>query len=800
MSSYQSRRNNGYKPEEDYNQSATSIMQDKKQQEKDSTKKLTKDVAKGAAIYAAGPEGGAAVDMAANTKAGDKILNKGADALGKNPAIRKAAKKLDDAGVLDAADKAMSMAGGAMGGGAGAGANAGAGASAGANAGAAGTGTGAGMNNAGGGSTPGGSSSSLSGGDKGTDPMGGFSENNPFSKKNKNKDNNNDKDQDVSQQIFGSAAFKTVVKIGLAAATPFILLLFLIILIVSAISGASSNFDDALGISNETGFSTGNLEYSSATPEQKEFYKRVVEVRDEYSQNNISVDALQIVAVYHVLNAHRGSYNYDYMTKGRIKEIVEQMLYHDKESDTKYYSEETFKYNLENKYFPDHFHFKSSETYKQYTEEVFTYIEQYYQLIGYQRYGSCTSSNSCNYNIKGFYIYGKGNINKNLNVTNLKVRLMQSGTANGHNYGGTFGKPLEGEELVDFEKYILGVAYAEIGNGSPDEAIKAQMVAARSYILARSTDMGGWRTLTQENGMWVIQVAASTQDQVYCDPDRGCSSDNCQWGQVHSGLEHNGGYKKNPLPTDDRMRTLANEVAGEVLVNSQGYIIYSGYMQAEQNQFISLAKQGLNYKQILYQVYNSGSRNYGASDVQKMTCANSAVNCSQGVTGDIVGWKQYQGPWIGVPMGNSGKTLKQIGCLVTSISIQIARSGVPTNIQGEFNPGSFVEYLNTHGGFAGGGNLLWAGVSKAAPTFVYQGKKHVLGYSRGAKYQTLTELLNQGYYVVAEVKGNTGQHWVAVLATEGGEVTMADPGSAGTSMWHQYNWGNTSTFAYFKAG
>ena len=164
MSSYQSKRNDGYKPEEDYNQSATSIMQDKKQQEKDSTKKLTKDVAKGAAIYFGGPEGGAAVDMAANTKAGDKILNKGADALGKNPAVRKAAKKLDDAGVLDAADKAMSMAG-AAGGGAGAGANAGA--SAGANAGA-NAGAGAGMNNAGGGSTPGGSSSSLSGGDKGT--------------------------------------------------------------------------------------------------------------------------------------------------------------------------------------------------------------------------------------------------------------------------------------------------------------------------------------------------------------------------------------------------------------------------------------------------------------------------------------------------------------------------------------------------------------------------------------------------------------------------------------------------------
>ena len=34
---------------------------------------------------------------------------------------------------------------------------------------------------------------------------------------------------------------------------------------------------------------------------------------------------------------------------------------------------------------------------------------------------------------------------------------MQCGSGNGHNYGGTFGQPLEGEELVPFEKYILGV-------------------------------------------------------------------------------------------------------------------------------------------------------------------------------------------------------------------------------------------------------------------------------------------------------------------------------------------------------
>ena len=68
-----------------------------------------------------GPAGGQAVDMAANTKAGDKVLNKGAEALNKVPGVKKVAKKLDDKGITDKADQAISIAGGSMGGGAGAG-------------------------------------------------------------------------------------------------------------------------------------------------------------------------------------------------------------------------------------------------------------------------------------------------------------------------------------------------------------------------------------------------------------------------------------------------------------------------------------------------------------------------------------------------------------------------------------------------------------------------------------------------------------------------------------------------------
>ena len=151
-------------------------------------------------------------------------------------------------------------------------------------------------------------------------------------------------------------------------------------------------------------------------------------------------------------------------------------------------------------------------------------------------------------------------------------------------------------------------------------------------------------------------------------------------------------------------------------------------------------------------------------------------------------------------MGNSGKTIKQIGCLVTSVSMQIARSGVQTNIQ-DFNPGTFVQFLNSHGGFVSGGNFVWGAATQAAPSFKYGGQISVSGMSREQKLNKIKELVNQkGVYVVAEVKGNTGQHWVAIDTVQGNTVKMMDPGSTATDMWGQYPWANTSTLAYYKVG
>lgn len=405
---------------------------------------------------------------------------------------------------------------------------------------------------------------------------------------------------------------------------------------------------------------------------------------------------------------------------------------------------------------------------------------------------STNNNGACTYHIKGFR-FGNSTIDKQMEISNLKVRLMECGSPYGN---GSYTTPLN-EPLIDFETYIAGVANAEIGSDKPAEAIKAQMVAARSYSLARPTAMNNalGKKLETENGQWILQISSCVADHVFCNIDEGCSymgGGDGQGGIVRSG-NVSGAIKTRPaLATDHILRTLAQEVKGKVLVDKNGYIISTGYVSTEQHMFENLAIDGLDYKQILLQVYNQGNRNYGAYDIQQMPCTSASVS-----TGEFSSWKQYGSSWSNIKLGSSNKTIGSSGCLVTSIAMLIAKSGVQTNVDGQFDPGTFVQKLNANGGFSGA-DFWWGKVSVVAPNFVYQDKIDVAGWTREAKLNKINELLNNGYYITAEVKGKTGQHWVAIDSISGDTINIMDPGSDSTNMWEQYNWANTSTLGYFK--
>ena len=170
-------------------------------------------------------------------------------------------------------------------------------------------------------------------------------------------------------------------------------------------------------------------------------------------------------------------------------------------------------------------------------------------------------------------------------------------------------------------------------------------------------------------------------------------------------------------------------------------------------------------------------------------------------SGEYINWRQKGAAWSNIRIGNTTSTIGDIGCLVTSISILIEKSGVDTGNITPFNPGTFVEALNKNSGFDSNGNLLYAPINKVVPDFKYMGNVNLRGKTRTEKLTLITQYFNQGYYLAVEVKGATpgNQHWVAVIGIDGNSVIMVDPGTNHTNMWNAYEFSKTSQFNYFKA-
>jgi|GEM_PF-6729982 len=553
------------------------------------------------------------------------------------------------------------------------------------------------------------------------------------------------------------------------------------------------NSTSAIGIADD------NEDYK-ANEEEENFQERIKEVQDEYSEDGKNFEAKYIGAVYTILSNYGKGYTYKKMTKSKIREIADLMF-----DENGSFSEDTFKENLQNSYFPDKIPGKDEETYKRYVNDMFDILKYYNDNKNKNKTASSgTTGDVCTYDIKGMNTeqYGTGVKNRNINATDIKVRLMSAGGM----CDGTYGQPIEGEELVPLEKYILGVTYAEHGE-APEEAFKAQLVIARSFVLSVADASGnaGGKKLVEEDGQWILQITNCVTDQVYCDPDEGCSkngSPSNQYLVVHSGMKASTQYKP-AMKENDQRRQWASEVAGKVALDSSGKLYLTNFAQKEQDQMTNLANQGLDYTQIIMKIYPN------VSSISESNCTDSSTGDSSSA-GSYVGWKQTDSRWKDVVLGggtDSSKSIGKIGCLATSISMLIAKSGaidsLPANnsLKGNFNPGTFVEAMNKAGGFTSGGLLNWASVGKVVPNFVYDSSsRQVLsGLSRDAKLKAIkNKIIQANTYCVVEVKGGQGQHWVAVDSVNGTNIKMLDPGSKATNLWKEYDYKRTSIIQCFK--
>ncbi len=141
-------------------------------------------------------------------------------------------------------------------------------------------------------------------------------------------------------------------------------------------------------------------------------------------------------------------------------------------------------------------------------------------------------------------------------------------------------------------------------------------------------------------------------------------------------------------------------------------------------------------------------------------------------TGDFRNWKQCGESWSNMLMPGSNKTMCQWGCFVTSLSIQIARSGTYTK-EVPFNPGVALKYFK----FSGGG-FLWGSQVNVAPNFVELTNFSLSGMTREAVIKKLNQYNKTNLYMILKVK--KPEHYVAVdyIDVENNKIYILDPGKS----------------------
>ena len=325
----------------------------------------------------------------------------------------------------------------------------------------------------------------------------------------------------------------------------------------------------------------------------------------------------------------------------------------------------------------------------------------------------------------------------------------------------------EGLVTVPLEEYVAGVVSHEAYINEGMEALKAQAVAARTYVLNYTNGCQG--TIGNDDRSQAYsknikprarQAAKETEGEVmhyngkvfsamydsFCIDDGDCPDSKTK--SPNADGSYTVTYHKMPA-LETNVITLTDSAQYPRFVPGGGHAKGMSQLMSYQ-----LAKEGKDYHQILSYFYSDGVTYYVGG----------------GKAGPWDKWKQCDKNW-GSELIDT-KSICEVGCALTSVAIQIARSGVPTILDPNFNPGTFMKAHRERGGFVrckgGAKNCISWDVSKIAPGFNYAGSVGFTGMDQ------VRSLMSQGYYVIANVKD--GGHYVAVIGTVGDNIAIADPG------------------------
>lgn len=360
---------------------------------------------------------------------------------------------------------------------------------------------------------------------------------------------------------------------------------------------------------------------------------------------------------------------------------------------------------------------------------------------------------------------------------------------------------------IDMAKYTKGVTYEEIGvSGSSDvEKVKAQMVAAKSYVIGRSKSMG-WEVREDANGNYVITIRANTNDQDYCDIDVGCKSGKTE---VRTSSSHRDAVDEATRAKLDEAWEATKNV---YIQNSDGAL--KGEFCNSRSSGCSFCTKGscmahqdlekyesVSYDKILVDQYSSYALVTIEGDFASAVVGASSTTCntegSYGIPDDKFKF-YYQTDYPDVNFcgandyingcpPNGKNTICTSGCGVTSYSMIVSTLSQDEN---DFDPiKANDEAIKNNSCVVGGGtnNTLFTGVLNYHSGFSFENIPTTL---EGAS--KVLNVLKNGGVVAANVQSlspfTTGGHWIVIRGvTADGMIKVADPNSKDISTTGLYN-------------
>lgn len=340
---------------------------------------------------------------------------------------------------------------------------------------------------------------------------------------------------------------------------------------------------------------------------------------------------------------------------------------------------------------------------------------------------------------------------------------------------------------IDMAKYSKGVTYEEIGvSGSSDvEKVKAQIVAAKSYVIGRSKSMG-WGVRQDSAGNYIVTIRANTNDQDYCDIDVGCKSGKTV---VASGSNHRGAVDEaTRAKLDEAWEATKNvyiqssngALKGEFCNNRTGVCNFCHKGTCLAHQELS-EYSSITYDNILMDQYSSYSLVTVEGEFASAVVGTSNTTCS--TTNDSSNFIYYaqndyaNTAFCGRTLSGgkngcaNGDSICTSGCGVTSAAMAVAtltqnKSITPETINSSARVGTDCGSDGTTGSL-----------------FSYVSSNNGLEAKGISTKEDIISTLDSGGLVIANVNGvfgngvykTDGGHYVVVRGYSGDNVYIADP-------------------------